>query len=395
MIRLIVKNILHRPVRNGALMISFAFIAASLFSGYFLTAGATESIQQEIARLGADIIVVPEEHSAEGEAVLLRGEPSTFFFNSTVTGEIEKVNGVSQAAPQIYIATLPADCCSALVQLIAIDPSRDFTISPWLAQQRNEPLGKDEIIIGSDLIADIGSTQYFYGHPFRVAGKLEPTGTGVDVSVFLRAEDARVMANESGLDAYEPVEIPEGKISAVLVKVKNPAEAATVASQIETQVKGVRVITPQHLISTVATRLDATIRMLDLAALVASLISLPLIALISVMAAHERIREIGILRALGATRFRIFSLIIGESVIIALAGGICGVAGSAILLLSFQNYLSVTLAIPLTVPATGSLLFSAGATVILTTGIGGIAALFPAVMAAGTEPYSAIRSGEL
>ena len=113
------------------------------------------------------------------------------------------------------------------------------------------------------------------------------------------------------------------------------------------------------------------------------------------MAAHERIREIGILRALGATRFRIFSLIIGESVIIALAGGICGVAGSAILLLSFQNYLSVTLAIPLTVPATGSLLFSAGATVILTTGIGGIAALFPAVMAAGTEPYSAIRSGEL
>jgi putative ABC transport system permease protein len=395
LIQLIVKNILHRPVRNGALIVSFAFIAASLFSGYFLTAGATESIQQEIARLGADIIVVPEQNYAEGEAVLLRGEPSTFFFNSSVTGEIEMVDGVSQTAPQIYIATMPADCCSALVQLIAIDPSRDFTISPWLAQHRNEPLGKDEIIIGSELVADTGSTQYFYGHPFRVAGKLEPTGTGVDVSVFLREEDARVMADESGSVAYETVEIPRGKISAVLVKVKNPADAATTASLIETRVGGVRAITPQHLISTVATRLDATLRMLDLAALVAGLISLLLITLISMMAASERMREIGILRALGATRIRIFSLIIGESVIIALAGGILGVAVSAGLLLSFENYLSVTLAIPLTVPAAGSLLFSAAAAVILTAGIGGVAAFFPAVIATGTEPYSAIRSGEL
>ena len=166
LIQLIVKNILHRPVRNGALIVSFAFIAASLFSGYFLTAGATESIQQEIGRLGADIIVVPEQNYAEGEAVLLRGEPSTFFFNSSVTGEIEMVDGVSQTAPQIYIATMPADCCSALVQLIAIDPSRDFTISPWLAQHRNEPLGKDEIIISESTYALVAE--------YVLADKLEP-----------------------------------------------------------------------------------------------------------------------------------------------------------------------------------------------------------------------------
>lgn len=395
MIRLITKSIVHRPVRNGALIISFAFIAASLFSGHFLVAGATDSVRQELSRLGADIIVVPAQYHAEGEAVLLRGEPSSFFFDSAIVGQVENVSGVAQAAPQIYIATMPADCCSALVQLIAIDPSRDFTIGPWLAQHREMPLGKDEIILGSQLVGDIGSTQYYYGHPFRVAGKLEPTGTGVDVSVFLRAEDARVMAAESVAMAYEPIEIPEGKISVVLIKVKNPAESTQVASRITDHVEGVRVITPQYLISTVATQLDATIRILDLAALVATLVSLPLIALISVMAANERMREIGMLRALGATQARIFYLISGEFVIIALAGGILGIAVSTVLLLSFQSYISVTVGVPLTVPAAGSFIVSALAAVLLTTGIGGVAAFFTAVRAARTEPYRAIRSGEL
>jgi len=395
MIPLIVKSILHRPVRNGALLISFAFISASLFSGHFLMEGATDSVRQELSRLGADIIVVPEQYHAEGEGVLLRGEPTTFFFDRAIVGQVENVSGVAQAAPQIYIATLPADCCSALIQLIAIDPSRDFTIGPWLAQHRDIPLGKDEIILGSEIAGDTGSVQYYYGHPFRVAGKLEPTGTGVDVSVFLRAEDARVMAEESGAVAYEPLEIPEGKVSAILVKVKNPAESSQVASRITEHVKGVRVITPQYLISSVTTRLDATIRILDLAALVAALISLPLIALISLMAADERKREIGILRALGATRRRIFYLIIGESVIIALAGGIIGVAVSSGLLLLFQSYISVTLGVPLAVPAAGSFAISALAAILLTSGIGGIAAFFPAFRAARTEPYHAIRSGEL
>lgn len=73
MIRLIAKNIAHRPVRNGAILVCFAFIAASLFLGHVLMAGATGSVQQELSRLGADIVVVPAQYSSESEAVLLRG----------------------------------------------------------------------------------------------------------------------------------------------------------------------------------------------------------------------------------------------------------------------------------------------------------------------------------
>ena len=395
MLRLIAKNIIHRPVRNGALILAFAFIAASLFSGHYLLQGATDSVQSGISRLGADIVVVPQEYSAEGEAVLLRGEPSTFFFDSTVVPKIESISGVAQVAPQIYIATIPASCCSVPVQLIAIDPSRDFTIAPWLEQKQEKPLGKDEIIVGSDILGDTGSTLQFYGHPFTIAGRLERTGTGVDVSIFLRAEDAYVMADESKEKAFEPVTIPKGVVSAVLVKVKDPSVTNDVVYRIVDQVPGTRVITTKSLVSTVSDQLASTTRILDLAALVATVIALPLIALISVMVANERRREIGVLRALGMTRGRIFRLILGESVVIAVIGGIIGIAVSWIILVMFQGYIAVITKVPLSIPSTISLATITGQAFILTVAVGGLAALYPAYRSATIEPYEAMRSGEL
>ena len=395
MLGLIVKNIIHRPVRNGALILAFAFIAASLFSGSYLLAGASDSVKSEISRLGADIIVVPQNYTAESENVLLRGEPSTFFFDNAVVPQIENVSGVEEVEPQIFIATLTASCCSLPVQLIAIDPSRDFTITPWLAKNQEKPLGTDEIIVGSKIIGGVGTNLTFYGHSFTIAGKLEPTGTGMDTSVFARTQDAYVMADESKEKALVPIEIPQGVVSTVLVRVSDPREAANVSYHIVDQVPGTRVLTTSALVTTVADQLTGTIRILDLLALVAMLISLPLIALISVMGANERRREIGVLRALGATRTKIFQLILGESVAIAAIGGILGIAVSWVLLIMFQSYIAIMTRIPLAIPSAWSLLSVAGIAFIITVVVGGLAALYPAVRSALMEPYEAIRSGEL
>ncbi|ABS54689.1 protein of unknown function DUF214 [Methanoregula boonei 6A8] len=395
MIRLIGKNIAYRPVRNGALFVCFAFIAASIFLGHVLMAGATGSIHQELSRLGADLVVVPAQYTSESEDVLLRGEPSTFFFDRSVLDEVSNVSGVAQAAPQSYFGTNPDNHDSPLVQIIAFDPDRDFTITPWLSEHQQKPLGHGEVILGSGLAGDIGSTNYYYGQPYVVAGRLEPTGTGVDFSVFIREDDARMMAHLSEFYAEEMFALPDNDISVVLVKVQDPSQAALVAERITEQVPGVKVLTPQSLVSTVATQLDATVKLLDLAALVAILVSLPLIAIISLMAANERMREIGILRALGATKKRIFSLILGESLVLALAGGITGVLASLGGLLLSEQYIASSLGIPLALPATGEFATLALTTIIVTAAIGVAAAVIPALHAARTEPYLAMRSGEL
>jgi putative ABC transport system permease protein len=360
-------------------------------------AGATDSIHQELSRLGADLVVVPEQYTSESEDVLLRGEPSTFFFDRSVLDEVSNVRGVVQAAPQSYFGTSPDNHDSPLLhlQIIAFDPDRDFTITPWLSEHQQKPLGHDEVILGSGIAGDIGSTNYYYGQPYVVAGRLEPTGTGVDYSVFIREDDARMMAHLSEFYAEEMFALPDNDISVVLIKVQDPSQAALVAERITEQVPGVKVLTPQSLVSTVATQLDATVKLLDLAALVAILVSLPLIAIISLMAANERMREIGILRALGATKKRIFSLILGESLVLALAGGITGVLASLGGLLLSEQYIASSLGIPLALPATGEFATLALTTIIVTAAIGVAAAVIPALHAARTEPYLAMRSGEL
>jgi putative ABC transport system permease protein len=395
MLGLIARSIIHRPVRNGALILAFAFIAASLFSGHYLLAGASDSVKSEIAKLGADLIVVPANYTADSEAVLLRGEPSTFFFDDSVVPRIRNVSGVGQVEPQIFIASLTASCCSLPVQLIAIDPTQDFTIAPWLEQKREKPLGPDEIIVGSKIVAGGGTNLVFFGHSFIVAGKLDPTGTGLDTSIFLRTDDAYKMANDSQLSAVKPLVLPQGVASAVLVRVNDAAEATNVSYRIVDQVPGTRVLTSSALVTTVSDQLAGITRILDLSALVATLVSLPLIALISLMVANERRREIGVLRALGATRSMIFRLILGESVIIAAIGGIIGIGASWIVLVMFQSYISVMTRIPLSIPAVSSLVSISVLTFIITVAVGGLAALYPAVRSALMEPYEAIRSGEL
>ncbi|MDD1702292.1 MAG: FtsX-like permease family protein [Methanoregula sp.] len=394
MIRIIAKNIIRRPFRNGALIISFAFIAASLFAGHYLIDGATDNVKSAISRLGADIIVVPGQDFTQSTDVILRGDPSTFFFDNATTTVIANVDGVGQVAPQLYLATLGADCCSQSVELIAIDPNRDFTITPWLKERQNEPLGKDEIIVGSNILGSVGSNLTFYGHPFTIIGRLEPTGTGVDVSVFLRMEDAYSMATESANTAVEPLVIPEGRVSAVLVRVNDTRTADTVALNIQNHVPGTRVITSTHLVNRVSDQLSSVTRVLDLAALFATLVTLPLIALVSVMATNERRREIGVLRALGATRKKIFQMIIGESLVLAAIGGLLGTGVSCIIIFILQRWLSTLTQVTIIMPHPVSLMSGALSAILITAAIGGLASLYPAYLSATLDPYEAMRTGE-
>lgn len=391
----VIKNILNRPFRNGALILSFAFIAASLFTGHYLISGATDSVKLGISRLGADLIVVPINYSVQSEAVILRGEPSTFFFNNSIVPKIENIDGVEKVSPQIFLASSSASCCSMQIQLIAFDPKSDFTIAPWLTEKQGKTLRKNDIIVGSEITGNVGSSLVFYGHPFNIAGRLESTGTGVDTSVFVQTEDALIMANESKTYALELLSIPKDGVSAVLVRVENTSENNDVASRIIKNVPGTQVITTTSLISKVSDQLMFIYRILNLTAIVATLTSIPLIVLITVMITNERRREIGVLRALGATRGKIFLLIVSESVAIAAAGGLLGIILSWVILFMFQEYIAQLAQVPMSVPAFSSLLPIFSLALFTSVTVGGLASLYPALNASMMEPYEALRSGEL
>jgi putative ABC transport system permease protein len=393
--RLITANLMNRPYRNIATILAFAIIAATLFSAQYLMSGAQQSLDAGITRMGADIMVVPAEYNAKAETVILMGEPSTFFFNDSGFDKISKITGVAKASPQIFVATLFGQaCCSGPVQIIAMDPTNDFTVSAWLKENPGVALGKDDVIVGSKITGDIGSDLLFYGHSFHIVGRLAQTGMGVDMAVFTRTEDAYVMADESGIKAVRKLTIPRGMVSAVLVKLEPGTSQTAVASEIQAKIPGTKTITPNGLLSTVAMQLGEVTRLLYGSTLAVTMVSIPLIGVISAMVAHERSREIAIMRAIGATKAYVVRLILAESFSISIVGGLIGIGTATVILILFQDFITFSLKIPFIIPSPMAIIYDGMTALLLSVGIGGISSLYPAILINRSDPYETVRKGE-
>jgi putative ABC transport system permease protein len=392
--RLVRKNLVNRQFRNIATILVFAIIAATFFSSQYLVTGAEKSLNTGISQLGADILVVPQDSTLQGERILLNGRPTSIFFEQTGYEKISRIPGVAKASPQIYIATLFASCCAAPVQMIAIDPEHDFTITPWLRQNPGITMGKDDIIIGSSIIQNVGNDLMFYGHNFHVVGILDYTGMGIDNSVFTTFEDAYIMANESGEKAVLKLNIPPGKVSAVLVKVEPGVSPEKVADEIRREVPDTKTIMPDGLLHSISSQLGAVTRILYGSTLAVTIATIPLLGSISAMVAYERRRELALLRALGATKGFLIRLMLVESFSLAIIGSLIGILSAAGFLVLYQDYIKIRLEIPLITPTFQALLIEGGGALLLTIGIAGISSLYPVLLITRSELYETIRKGE-
>jgi putative ABC transport system permease protein len=107
------------------------------------------------------------------------------------------------------------------------------------------------------------------------------------------------------------------------------------------------------------------------------------IANVMVISVLERRSEIGLRRALGATRRHISVQFLSESLLLAAAGGIAGALLGALVTLAYASSRGWTPAVPPEALAGG-----AGAAL----AIGAVAGLYPAVRAARLSPTDALRT---
>jgi putative ABC transport system permease protein len=112
------------------------------------------------------------------------------------------------------------------------------------------------------------------------------------------------------------------------------------------------------------------------------------------MVAHERRKEISILRSLGATRAFVMKMMLTESFTLAIMGGLIGIGAASVILVAFQDFIALTLKIPFITPSPLALLEYGGGTLALAAVIGGIASFYPAVLVTRADPYETIRKGE-
>jgi putative ABC transport system permease protein len=391
------KNLKRKFIRTLVLLLIVAVVTGTLLGATIFISGMQNALKIGTYRLGADILVVPEKNESQARAALLSGEPTSFYMDSDVFTRVKDVEGVKKASPQLFIKPSSFTCCyNVETFLVAFDPASDFTITPWLQKNLKKGLVGNEVIAGSMLPIMTGDTIPFFGTQFNVAGTMEPTGMKFfDQSVFMTMDAAYAMAeNSRGGKSLQPLELQKNRISAVLVQVQEGFTPDRIAIRIEHDVNGVRAIASDEVTSTVRRQLSGLLKGILVISSILWILALLMTGFAFYMIVNERQRELGLLRAMGARKGHIFSLIMAEAVVISIAGGLAGITAGASLLYAFKDVIIHNLKLPYLMPplpvlaelVTGAVFFA------LITGL--LASLLPAAFASRMEPYDAIRKGE-
>ncbi|MEO5356974.1 MAG: ABC transporter permease [Nitrospirae bacterium YQR-1] len=397
-INTVAKNNLRRKVfRSLAIAGAVMVVAATLFSITTVMDSVELSLRRSIQRLGADIMVVPKGSEVKAKSSLLSGEPSEFYMDNTMVERVRKVKGVKHAAAQIYLITSKYRCCDVGEMLmIGFDPKDDFTIMPWLTESLKREIRDDEAIMGRAITAfQVGSSLTAYGRLFKVVGMIEQTGMKfLDNSMFLPMEGVRKAIEESKRTGNKAVDIPENKISTVLVQVTTDMPPSRVAIFIEYEISGVTAIVSEEVVSTVRKQLFILLKSILSVSILLWAMALFLIGLVFSMIVNERQREIGLLRAMGAKKKDVFKLIMTEASMLSLSGGAAGIVLGGAFLFFFKDFIKSSLNIPYLWPDPLQFVLLIAFSLLLSFLTGIMAALYPALRSMKMEPYAAIRKGE-
>ncbi len=238
--------------------------------------------------------------------------------------------------------------------------------------------------------------------PFSVVGVLRPTGSAHDRAVFVHLHamwlihaDEKRHATDPNAEEPTVANLRDGEklITGVYVALKTRAgsDVSSSIGPVFSQLRADPTLTvalPGSEITklfNIVGNVDKIILAIAAAVLVSSGVSI-MLALYNSM--QQRRRQIAVLRVLGASRMRVFGLVITESAIIGFLGAVCGVLLSLVSMqvvaLTLKNKLGLvvnaTLEAPIVVPVV------AGAII-----IAALAGLLPAVMAYGTSVSKHLR----
>ena len=213
---------------------------------------------------------------------------------------------------------------------------------------------------------------------FKVVGLLRSVGAGeMDIGCFMSLETAQDLLGK------------EGYVSAFLVRLQDPQLGEEVEQALKQMFPKAEITRQEELMRQID-RIMSIINgvLLALAAISLGVGGLGILNTV-MMSVHERRREIGMLKAVGAERWHVLLLFLSEALIISLIGGGigCGLGLAGVYLI--QWFVS-TLGLELTIPLLISPNILAGA-ISIAAGIGVIAGLYPSWQAANVPPVEALR----
>ncbi len=400
MLMLIWKNIARRRTQS-TLTVTITMLTVLVF---VMVLGVFQTVTQGLAlsreRLGADAILIPKYASADGSDLLFTAIPENIYMPIETIEQARQLEGVAAMTPQFYCQTLALSCCDPgeEVRIIGYDAETDFILKPYLDEDSQGGITSDELIVGHNFEDDdlVGYNYLVLGKKFKVVSMLQATGAGMDSTFFMDWRTAQDMCLESEVLRLDWTrKDPHDYISTIMIKFADGVDGDAFVKQVEQSGMEAKCILTGDTIASLQSQLEVTMQVM-FALWIASL----LIAVLSLVGrfnalAHERRKEIGLLRAIGVTKGQVFTLIIGETCTMALMGGALGSAIALLCMDPVMEMLKDAFKLSPSVWSTSLAVLCGAAGVILAGLLGFAAAVSPALKSASMDPQTAITQGEV
>jgi putative ABC transport system permease protein len=396
-VKLAIKNLQHRMSRSLLTLLGIAIGIMAIISLLALGEGMQQVITGELSSL-SDVIIVStggDMFSSFGGG----GSTGEYFTERDIAG-IERTQGVRDVSTQLSgTAFAEYNGKTTIVSLTGMDPivmRLQYSTQSLEAGDFLNEGDQNKIMIGSSIAHDtfdadisVGGRVTLNDEKFFVTGIFSKQGMGgvsSDSIMLLSTRDFKKLTGQSN-------------ISLIYLRVNDISDAESIAATIQDTINEnhgrkdfATATTMTSILETVQTItgiLQAVLVGIASIALVVASIGIMNTMLTSVM---ERTREIGIMKAIGATTRDIMSIFIIEGVLMSGVGGIIGIIlgvfGSQALALILGSFMSMGGSFNL-VPIITIMSVVLAVSVSLIVGV--LSSLYPAWKAARMSPIEAVR----
>jgi putative ABC transport system permease protein len=358
---LVTTNLCQRPLRSVISIagVALGVILVMLFSG--LARGMSNELQRRASNLRAEIIFT---RPGSLELVSSASNLSTKYVN-----RLKQIDGVESAVP-VILHFYQDNNGFGFDQVQGVEWDGFASMNGIEIVAGRKPTGLDEVVVDETKVGKgypLGSVIKLFGDkPYKVVGVYRPE-SGARVKMSLEAMQ----------DALEV----KGNCTYILVKCKNPNDQVAVAKRIDEQLPGNKVQFTRDVFASVEKSIPSLRIFLRVLVGLAAIVSAVVVMLAMYTTITERTREIGILKAMGASRGYIISEIEREALVISALGLVVGfviaIGTGAVIQKAYGLFFEFGGLWALTAAAIGL----AG---------GAVGALYPAVRAANLDPVEAL-----
>lgn len=374
----------RRPLRMSLAMAGVAIAIAALWSLLAFQHGYQSGIRNDLNRLGAHVLVVPKGCPYDAASIALHGASWPCYLKEDYLKQVRAVDGVATAAP--FFMNALYDASGKQIVYNGVQPNLLALKRNWKITGRF-PTRPGEIMLGAaiaqELKATVGKKLQLPGLKATgtVCGILAPTNGADDGFFFMPLRDAQKIWGH-------PHELTH-----VLVRLSDPDKMEGVVSALRGCDAGLdmNIVPLAHLFHTIQNLVNSTRLLLGCLTLVALLIAGTGVGNAVLMAVVERTREIGVMRAVGASRGDIFRLFCLETLQICLLGSTMGI----VLAFAASHYVEVWLRNRLPFAPQDALIQwhwgTASLCLMSAVILGCLASLLPAWHAASLSPINALH----